>query len=60
MATPAQIKAKNKYEKVNIRLIKVRLNRKTEPELIKWVESKDSMQGYIIDLIRADIKKHQL
>lgn len=44
-----------KYESENIRRINLKLNRKLEPDLVKWVESHDSIQGYITDLIRADM-----
>ena len=48
-----------KYESENIRRIVIKLNRKLEPDLVKWVESHDSIQGYIVDLIRADMKAKQ-
>lgn len=40
------------YQRENMRQIRLKLNRKTEPELIAWLESKDNIQGYIKDVIR--------
>ena len=42
----------NQYEKENIRQIKLKINRKTEPELLEWVEKQENIQGYIKQLIR--------
>lgn len=47
------------YQKQNIVRITVKLNRKTEPELIAFVEKQKNRQGYIKDLIRADLIKKQ-
>lgn len=49
-----------KYQNNNIRRINLKLNRKLEPELVEWVESHDSIQGYITDLIRADMKHNNI
>lgn len=46
-----------KYEKENLRQIRLKINRKTEPELLEWIEKKDNIQGYIKNLIREDMKK---
>ena len=55
MATKAQIKASNKYNQANIRQVKLNLNRKTDADIIKHLESQESIQGYIKELIRKDI-----
>lgn len=47
------------YQKQNIVRITVKLNRKTEPELIAFVENQENKQGYIKDLIKADLIKKQ-
>ena len=47
----------NKYEKENIRQIRLKINRKTEPELIEWIEKQENIQGYIKRLIREDMEK---
>ena len=46
----------NQYEKENIRQIKLKLNRKTETELIEWIEKQENIQGYIKRLIREDME----
>lgn len=47
------------YQRKNIRQIRLKLNRKTEPELIAWLESKDNIQGYIKDIVRKDMDAHK-
>ena len=46
-----------KYEKENLRQIRLKINRKTEPELLEWIEKKDNIQGYIKRLIMEDMEK---
>jgi hypothetical protein len=46
----------NKYEKENIRQIRLKINRKTEPELLEWLEKRGNIQGYIKRLIRDDME----
>ena len=46
----------NQYEKENIRQIRLKINRKTEPELLEWIEKKENIQGYIKQLIREDME----
>lgn len=55
MSTKAQIKASAKYNKANVKQVKISLNRKTDADIIQLLESKDNIQGYIKDLIRKDI-----
>lgn len=47
----------NQYEKENIRQIRLKINRKTEPELIEWIEKQENIQGYIKRLIREDMER---
>ncbi len=47
----------NKYEKDNLRQIRLKINRKTEPELLEWIEKQDNIQGYIKRLILEDMEK---
>ena len=44
-----------RYEKENLRQIRLKINRKTEPELLEWIEKKDNIQGYIKRLIQQDM-----
>lgn len=46
-----------KYQRANIRRVTIKLNINTMKDEIEWLESKHSMQGYIIDLIRKDMDK---
>ena len=55
--TPAQKRAKDKYDKANTVQVKLKLNRKTDKEIIEALERSGNKQGYIKELIRADLKK---
>ena len=46
----------NNYEKENLRQIRLKINRKTEPELLEWIEKQDNIQGYIKRLITEDME----
>jgi hypothetical protein len=48
------------YEKENIRQIRLKINRKTEPELLEWIEKQKNIQGYIKQLIREDMKRQEV
>lgn len=57
--TEAQKKAQKKYDEANkdkFRMIHLKLNRDTDIDIIKKLESMESIQGYIKQLIRADIQ----
>ena len=43
------------YEKENLRQIRLKINRKTEPKLLAWIEKQDNIQGYIKRLIMEDM-----
>ena len=51
-----RVKASMKYNEANVKQIKLALNRKTDADIIKILESKDNIQGYIKELIRKDQK----
>lgn len=57
MKTPAEIKAINKYNKANTKIYPVRLNYNTDKDIIEKLESVESKQGYIKELIRKDITR---
>lgn len=46
-----------RYDKDNTRRINLKLNATTDSDVIARLAAVPSMQGYIKDLIRADIKK---
>lgn len=57
MATDAQIKAQAKYDAENTRQIHLKLNSRTDDDVLKKLDSVLNKQGYIKELIRADLKK---
>ena len=56
MATKAQIKASNKYDKENTKSVLLKLNKKTDADIIELLDAVPSKMGYIKDLIRQDIE----
>lgn len=56
MATEAQRRAVAKYDAKNTKTYAIKLNRKTDADLIAKLESVGSVQGYLKDLIRKDTK----
>jgi len=53
----SRAKASAKYQKDNIKQIKIALNVNTDADIINHLETCENKQGYIKDLIRNDIKK---
>ena len=51
----AQVKASIKYNKTNVKQVKINLNRKTDADIIEYLEKADNVQGLIKDLIRQDM-----
>lgn len=56
MVSEAQNRANKKYQEKNTRLMTIRLNYNTDADIIAKLEQVPSKQGYIKELIRADIK----
>lgn len=54
--TDAQKRAREKYEEANCIQIKLKLNRKTDADILEKLESVPNKQGYIKELIRDNIK----
>ena len=50
-----RVKASIKYNKNNVKQIKINLNRKTDADIIGYLEGADNVQGLIKDLIRQDM-----
>ena len=57
MATEAQIKAQKKYDSENTRQVHLKLNRRTDKDVLEKLDTLSSKQGYIKELIRADLRK---
>ena len=47
----------NRYNKLNTTTLCIRLNRKTDTDIIERLKAVQSKQGYVKGLIRADIEK---
>ena len=49
----------NTYNRNNYRSFSMRLNNTKEEELIKWLESKNSVKEYLLSLVIKDMEKSQ-
>lgn len=54
--TEAQKKASIKYDKANTVQKLLKLNKKTDADILDWISGKN-FQGYVKALIREDMKK---
>lgn len=57
MATEAQRRAVLKYDAKHTKQYHFKLNLETDADIIQQLEKQNSMQGYIKQLIRQDMKK---
>ena len=57
MATEAQIRAQAKYDAANTRQVHLKLNLRTDKDVLARLDEVPSKQGYIKGLIRADIER---
>ena len=57
MATEAKRKANRRYDDKNTRQYHLKLNLKKDADIIEHLSKQSSMQGYLKDLIRADIER---
>ena len=55
MTSKAQLRAQAKYDKDNTVQVKLKLNKKTDKDIITRLAAADNQQGYIKELIRLDI-----
>ena len=60
MASEAQKRATEKYDKANTKQIMMKLNKGTDADILKKLASVTNIQGYIKALIRADIRGEAL
>lgn len=56
MTTEAQKRAQVKYDEAHTVQIKMKLNTKTDADIIAKLNSVENKQGYIKSLIRGDLK----
>lgn len=47
------------YAKRSVRMIRVDLVQNTEGDLIDWIDAQPNKAGYIKQLIREDMKRHE-
>lgn len=57
MGSPAHNRATAKYDAENVKKVTFKFNLKTDADILKHLETIGNKQGYIKDLIRADMKK---
>ena len=57
MTSDAQKRAVIKYDAANTKQIKLKLNVKTDADILARLQEVENVQGYIKELIRADMKK---
>ena len=50
-------KAKSKYEKVAIKRVTVKLNKRLDEDMIEHLDGKENVTAYIKQLIKADMEK---
>lgn len=56
MASEAKLRANSKSNKINTKMICVRLSYNTDAGIIKKLDEVDSKMGYIKELIRKDMQ----
>ena len=59
MPTEADRRAAAKYQAAHIKQVLVKLNDRTDPDILAHLESIPNVQGYIKALIRADMARAQ-
>ena len=57
MTTEAAKAAKARYDAKTARYISLKLNRNTQQDIIDHLERQTSIQAYLINLVREDMKK---
>lgn len=55
--TKAQLRASRKYDDANTQRIFIKLNKKTDADILEHLGKEKNKQGYIKELIRNDIKR---
>lgn len=56
MITDAQKRATIKYEKSNIKRVVLKLNKKTDADIIDYLDQQKNVNGILKDIIREKIK----
>ena len=53
-------KAQARYDKANCVYVSLKLNRKTDAKVIAKLQTVESKQRYLIDLVNADVKGNEV
>ena len=59
MATEAQRKAQRRYDAKNTRQVHIKLNLRTDKDVLERLDDVPSKQGYIKRLIRDDLERKE-
>lgn len=59
MVSKSQLKANKKYNEKIYRDYKLRVRKDNQSKMIEWLNSKKSINSYIIGLIEKDMKKQK-
>ena len=51
-----RVQYETQYIRENQRQFMLKVNRKIDPDMIDWLESKENVQSYLKDLIRKDME----
>ena len=57
MAPKTKSEIQWKYDRANTTRVSIKLNNKTDEDIIQYLASMENKQGYIKELIREDMKK---
>lgn len=57
MTSEAQKKAVARYDAKNTRRVYIKLNLRTDADILQHLDRQENIQGYIKDLIRKDMKQ---
>lgn len=56
----SQKRAQAKYDAANTKQVRLKLNTKTDADILERFDRCDNVQGYIKRLVRADIEKNKI
>ena len=57
LTSPSQVKAQAKYDKEHTTRISLKLNLRTDRDILQWLQKQTSMQGAIKRLVREEIAR---
>lgn len=60
ITSDSQIRAQAAYDRKNTSRLSMKLNNKTDRDIIEWIRKQKSMQGTIKKLIRNEIARENL